>query len=364
MDIRYPEYGNSIANLACSVLKYYGIDPPNPTLPIADRLFTKEFKNVVVLLLDGMGSSSVEEHLAGDGFFRSNMIASYSSVFPPTTVAATTSIDCGLYPNQHCWLGWTGYFKELDRNIIYFLNKDSDTGEIVADFHAAFALLPYQNIRDMIAETGVDVHYIAPFTPPNPKRYGAFCEEIKRVCELDGKKYIYAYWDEPDKTMHNHGVNCKKVHDLLLYIESLTETLCEQLKDTLVIITADHGHINVNTNVITDYPNIADCLIRMPSIESRALNLFVKDGMEERLKAAFREHFGDGYMLLSKAEVLEKQLFGIGINHPKLHEMLGDYLAIAIDSNTIANYQRMMHLGNHAGLTTSEMMIPFIAITT
>ncbi len=364
MEIRYPEYGNSIANLACSILKYYGIEPPNPTLSIADKLLCKKYKNVVVLLLDGMGVSSVYEHLSESGFFRSNIISEYSSVFPPTTVAATTSVDSGLYPNQHCWLGWTGYFREIDKNVVYFLNKDSDNGGIAAEYHVASTLLPYNNIRDMIAEAGVDTYYVAPFMPPNPKRYGAFCDEIKRICALEGRKYIYAYWDEPDKTMHNHGVSCKKTCDLLLYMESLTKQLCEELSDTLVIITADHGHINVKGAVITDYPDITECLIRMPCIESRALDLFVKDGMEAHLRAAFSKHFGDRYMLLSKEDVLEKQLFGIGNAHPKFREMLGDLLAVATDDFTLVNYPRMLHLGNHAGLTNDEMTIPLIAIST
>ena len=40
MKIMYPDYENCIANLGCSLLKYYGITPPNGTLAAADRLQT------------------------------------------------------------------------------------------------------------------------------------------------------------------------------------------------------------------------------------------------------------------------------------------------------------------------------------
>ena len=63
MNIKYPDYKNSIANLACSILKYYGIEPPNPTLPQADMLLDRKYQNIVVILLDGMGTSSLEKHL-------------------------------------------------------------------------------------------------------------------------------------------------------------------------------------------------------------------------------------------------------------------------------------------------------------
>ena len=70
MKIHYPEYGNCIANLACSVLNYYGCEAPNPTLPQADLLLQEKYKNVVLLLLDGMGISTLMQHLDEDGFFR------------------------------------------------------------------------------------------------------------------------------------------------------------------------------------------------------------------------------------------------------------------------------------------------------
>ena len=47
MKIKYPEYGRCIANLACSLLKYYGIEPPNSTLEQADALLEKKYKNIV-----------------------------------------------------------------------------------------------------------------------------------------------------------------------------------------------------------------------------------------------------------------------------------------------------------------------------
>ena len=119
MEILYPDYDNCIANLACSMMKHFGVEPPNPTLPLVDGLLDKRYKNVVVLLLDGMGNNIIEANLAPDGFFRSHLAGTYSSVFPPTTVAATTAMDSGLFPVQSAWLGWTGYFPEIDRNVVY-----------------------------------------------------------------------------------------------------------------------------------------------------------------------------------------------------------------------------------------------------
>uniref|UniRef100_UPI004057848A alkaline phosphatase family protein n=1 Tax=Acetatifactor sp. TaxID=1872090 RepID=UPI004057848A len=361
MRIKYPDYNNCIANLACSVLNYYGIQPPNSTLKAADALLHKEYKNVVVLLLDGMGVSSMKKHLKPDGFFRRNMKCTYSSTFPPTTVAATTAVDSGLLPNQSGWLGWTGYFKELDRNVIYFWNIDNDNGEEIQGLNAAWTYVPYESIRDQIRKAGTDAYYLAPFLEPYYSGYHEFCAEIKRLCDMDSRKYIYAYWDEPDHSMHDFGVDGENIRELLTDIERYTELLASELSDTLLIITADHGHINTRNTSITYYSDIFECLQRMPSMETRALNLFIKPGMEAQFEEAFHKHYDGEFILMSKAEVIKRKLLGHGDNHSRLDEMLGDYLAVAISDVAIGNVPGG-NKGNHAGLTKAEMEIPLIAV--
>ena len=49
--IKYPDYENCITNLACSVLKEFGVDTGETKgLPICEELFKKQYKNIVVLL--------------------------------------------------------------------------------------------------------------------------------------------------------------------------------------------------------------------------------------------------------------------------------------------------------------------------
>lgn len=363
MDILYPDYDNCIANLACSVMKYFGITPPNPGLPLADKLpAERRYKNVVVMLLDGLGNNIIEANLAPDGFFRSHLAGTYSSVFPPTTVAATTAMDSGLFPVQSAWLGWTGYFPEVDKNVVYFLNRDFDTDEQIEGESIAWKYVPYRSICDRISGAGFGAHYLAPFAEPRPEDFGAFCREIKRLCAEDGEKYVYAYWDQPDTVMHRKGCFGESAKSTVRELEKAVEELAGELSDTLLLITADHGHIDSPKAVVTDYPDIMECLVRMPSIEPRCLNLFVKDGFEDRLKAAFGEHFDGKFLLMSKTEVKERQLFGKGTPHPRFDEMLGGYIAVAVDDVSIYNMNSKNFIGAHAGLTKDEMIIPLIAV--
>ena len=81
---------------------------------MVDNLLKKDYKNIVVLLLDGLGTCIMESNLKEDGFLRTHFIESISTVFPPTTVAATTSVMSGLQPIEHAWLGIFNSIEEAE----------------------------------------------------------------------------------------------------------------------------------------------------------------------------------------------------------------------------------------------------------
>ena len=85
-------YENCIVNLSNSILSNFGVIPVGKTLPLVDNLLKKDYKNVVIILLDGLGTCIMGSNLKEDGFLRTHFAESISTVFPPTTVAATTSV--------------------------------------------------------------------------------------------------------------------------------------------------------------------------------------------------------------------------------------------------------------------------------
>ena len=182
--IKYPDYENCIVNLAASVLQEFGVDTGETKgLPVCKELFTKNYKNIVVLLLDGMGISVMEKNLKKSGFFRSHLVQTYSSVFPPTTVASTTSVDCGKYPAEHGWLGWDCYYPELDENVTVFLNVKQGTEEPAADFFVAGKYCGYENMVSQIQAAGGQAYYSTPFAYPNPGDFDAVLERIADLCK-------------------------------------------------------------------------------------------------------------------------------------------------------------------------------------
>ena len=355
-----PDYKNSIANLPNSVLKYFGVQTVGDTLPLLDRYLGVEYKNVVVLLLDGMGISILERHLAEDGAFRSHLAGTYKSVFLSTTVAATTSAMSGLQPCEHSWLGWDCYYPQLDKNVTVFSNTVQGTEEPAAEYHAAHTFTPYESVDEKINKAGGKAYKVMPFVPPYPNSIEEICTEIKRICAEPEKKYIYAYWKQPDGLLHKYGCSSQIVREDMGNAERVVAELAESLDDTLFVVTADHGHADTEHALIRDYPRICDCLVRMPSLEPRVLNFFVKDGRKEEFEREFNKEFSDKFKLVTVEEAIKEELFGTGKHHEMFRAMLGDYIAIATGDLSIFFSEEAILHSMHGSLTEEEMMIPLI----
>lgn len=355
----WPDYTNCIANLPNSILKKFGLETVGDTLPLLDKELEKDYKNIVMLLLDGMGKCILERYLDESGPFRSHLAGIYNSVFLSTTVAATTSMLSGLQPCEHCWLGWDCYYPQIDKNVTVFRNTIQGTSEPAADYNVARTYTPYEDIIHKLWKAEKQAHFVASYIPPNPQSIDEICENIGQLCREPGQKYIYAYWGEPDGLLHRHGGDSDKPKNELRRIEAVVSAMAEELEDTLLVITADHGHIDNDYVVLQDYPVLFDCLERMPSLEARVMNLFVKKGMEQKFEDEFNREFGGSFLLMPMEEALGKKLFGTGAPHECFRGMLGNYLAVATDTLSIF-YNKERWKSMHGSITEQEMRIPLI----
>lgn len=363
------DYNNSLLALIASVQKHYGVPTSHKTLKTLDDLLEKNYKNVVVMLFDGLGTAVLKKHLPEEAFLRRHLKETISSVFPPTTVAATVTLGSGLSPIEHGWLGWSLYFKELNQNVSVFPNTISGSdGKPAADYNVARCYIPYENVCKKIENaTGGEIKAssVSPFSSFKSQSIDEICETVKTLCAEPQRNYIHTYWYQPDYDMHDLGTTHEAVNAQIRQINEKVECLCASLTDTLVIITADHGLVDTEWRYLPEYPEIMDCLIRMPSIEARTLTFSVKPGREKDLETAFTAQFGNDYVLLTKEEVLIGKLFGNGEPHPRTEDFIGDYLAVATGTVSIDVAQRTdshSFKAAHAGFTADEMNIPLIVL--
>lgn len=368
--IKYPDYDKSILSVVSSILKYYGYNNGHKSLEILDKKLEKRYKNIVLMIFDGMGVSSLKKHLRDTDFLMQHYEGEISSVCPSTTGCAIPTIESGKTPIEHCWLGWDMYFKEYDSNITLFTNKYQDSNEEVADCNAAQKYMGYDNIFDIIERVTdgvVDAHDISKYSDTDEFVYS--CEEmlqrVSKIAENDRQDFIYTYLEEPDSVMHALGVDHEYVKENIRYINSLICELSSILDNSLIIVMADHGLVDAKALYLEDYPKIQEMLVRRPSLETRAVNFFVKNEYKDEFKKEFNKHFKDDFILMSKEEVLEKELFGKGEKNPRIDEVVGDYIAFAIRDKAL-EWEKggFIMEARHAGLTQEEMEVPLIVIDT
>ena len=100
------------------------------------------------------------------------------------------SIDSGLAPCEHGWLGWDCYFPQIDRNVTVYSNTDTETGEKVAKESVAWKYCGYSRVIQRINEAGGKGYYVTPFTPPYPTTFEESCELVKVYCRSRAEVHL------------------------------------------------------------------------------------------------------------------------------------------------------------------------------
>ena len=365
--IIWPHYDESILGIPNALLRHYGAAAAHATLPTLDVLLAKGYKNVVFIVFDGMGCDMLRANLPPDAFLNRHIAQDILSVCPSTTTAAITAFESGLSPLEHGWLGWSCYFKEIDKCVDLFSSNDRATGQSAAVNHMANTHMPYTFIGDKIkaAADDVTVSRVSPFSQTHyAGTVSEACTHIRTICRQPGRQFIYTYHNQPDYDMHDHGCYAEPIKQLMRRINSEVERLCNTLTDTLVIISADHGLIDSAEANLDDYPDISECLTMPPSVDSRCLSFFVKDGMADTFAARFNKQFSEDFILLTKAEALARGIFGTGTPHKKALDFIGDFVAVAAGTTRLICGATNPHpfKAMHAGLTAQEMIVPLILI--
>lgn len=358
--------GQSLVNLSNSILKHYNIPLFHPSLPQLDAYLKDNYKHVVVLLMDGLGSANLQEH-ATSSIFTDHLVCDIQSVFPATTTAATTSMLSGLYPIEHGWLGWDLYVRPINETVTMFRNVVKNTNRSPIPKNVIEHYFSYQSIIEKINQsTFVKAYAITPYfgITYNENVLSEMYDLIQVQCNKEERNFTYAYTPFPDSLMHDYGIHHSKVHTVISSLNHFTKQLMNQVHDTLLIVVSDHGHIDVDDIIcLSDYPDLQNMLERETSIEPRAVNFFIKEGYHALFKEQFNALFSNHFILLDKQTILDDQWFGIGTPHPQFSSSLGDFMAVATGSKAIVDdHYDFKIMGMHAGLKQEETTVPLIVI--
>ncbi len=360
----FTNYDRSILQLSSSIHHFYQIDTGYATNPIVDAWIQQHsFKRIFTILIDGMGSEILKKYANPNGYFLTHMQDEIETVYPPTTAAATTAFRCGKAPSETGWLGWNQHFSEVNDEVILFYGSSQfDQKQYGNTF--AYEKLPVTFLEKKLLEKGISADTVWPsWGQTHPcADYADLLQCLLQLQEDDNLSYVYAYWDQFDTLMHKKGPNNPSVKEELYRLDQLTQQFVKQIHpDTGVLILADHGQIDVHNINITKDRELCSYLDKRPSLESRTVSFFLKEGCNDAFEQYFQQKYGQSFLLLSREEVLNKKVFGPKTGENRFEEFLGDYIAFATDTACLSyGGAGMNHKGQHAGTTKEERIIPVI----
>ena len=217
----HPDYtGGGLLNLIASCAASRGGRPLHPCL---DALPPEELagaKNVVLIIIDGLGYNYLASRAAGSTL-ASHLVGRMTSVFPSTTASAITTTFTGLSPAEHGLTGWFTWFPEADTIAAALPFKPRAAGDTLEQRGIAPTSL-YRGAP--LFDTLSTESYVVSYRPIVDSHYNRnFCGRSTRLAydNLDGfvsqteaavksgdqRKFIYAYYPEFDTSSHRFGVS-------------------------------------------------------------------------------------------------------------------------------------------------------------
>ncbi len=366
MDFIKPDYKNCNINISATLAEFLGAPNKNATLPLLEEELKKGYKNVVFICFDGLGIHPIEKNLDKEDLLRRNITQTLLSTFPSTTTNATSSLRSNLLPLEHGWFGWSMYFENIKRNINIFLDTDSWTEEDVAITNSPLLDIDeyYNNGESDYNINTVYPTYVQVSRPENNHTFESekdFFEQLENICQTQGKQFVYAYYPDPDHTMHDYGVSSKEAKDVITSLSKNMERILSTTKDTLFIITADHGQVDVEGYVyFYKDEKLLNMLEIYPFLEPRAIAFKVKKGKEKEFEKYFNETYSKDFTLFDSKKLIEEGYFG---DKGDKENLLGDYIAIGTYTHKIGMLTPAYpeFKGHHTSLT-EEMEVPLILL--
>ncbi len=383
--MRLPDYkGGSIVNLMASIEAGMGGSPDGyPPLATLPPNILSDGEKVVLLAIDGLGYDYL---CTKGGALREYLIGAATSVCPATTASAITTFLTASAPQQHGLTGWFSWFREIGSVLAILpfrsrfggdpLSGVGFTPATLCGVAPLFDRIPVNShvaVPDWIADSAFNTAFqdgarIWPYKGMD----GLFASIQEAIKVREARSLTYAYWPDLDTLAHNHGVESEEVSRHFEQFDAAFARFVKQLQGSGVrlIVTADHGFIDSppeRTVLLSDHPELADCLMLPLCGEQRFAYCYVHPGRAEHFKEYVGNELAEVADLFPSSELIKNGWFGFGEAHPELKNRVGHYTLVMKDNYKIKEWvlgeKHYRHIGVHGGVSREEMMVPVVLVS-
>ncbi|MBM9433286.1 alkaline phosphatase family protein [Flaviflexus equikiangi] len=350
----------------------YDLDGLDPVASRA-RLALPGASKAIVVLVDGLGFHNLSARSGHAPFLRRRMAERpdpIRTVSPSTTAAAVTALGTGLPPGQTAMAGYS--------------LRDPGTGEPfnLISWNTSLRAEDWQRQRtigELLAMSGRDMAVVQPAKfLGSGLTNAAWRGGIPVVGEsledrVDGalraltrSDLVYLYWGELDHVGHSRGWQSESwTAELELLDAQLADLARRAPADTLLVITADHGMIDVEERIdVAAIPALSEGVVLVAG-EERAAQVYTDE--PEALAGRWRDYLGDRALVLTKSEWIASGMLGDVTEQTA--SAIGDVVAFAsgrlgIGDSRFMSAGALSIRGLHGSLTEEEMAVPCLVEVT
>lgn len=338
---------------------------PGDTTPVWMPADAVEASQVVLLVVDGLGWEQLRDRSSIAPTLSAMTGGPIDSVCPTTTSTALTSITTGLPPGEH---GVVGYRVATDTGVLNVLRWSVGGRDVRAveppekvQSHDVFgAQRPAVVTRADFRQTGFTRAHLDGVRFRGYRALSSLVTEVG-IAGRQHEPFTYAYYDSLDSVAHEYGLG-EHYDAEIAAIDSLVDRILAVLPSgAALVITADHGQVEVGDRVIELHPDVVS-LCSMQSGEGRFRWLHARPGRQTELLEAARRHHADTGWVVSCDEVIDGGWFGPRVSDAA-RARLGDVALVArddvayFDADDTGPYKL---IGRHGSLTAAEVRVPLL----
>lgn len=367
--------------------------------------FDRRYERVILIWIDALGWQFIERYYDRSPFFerlfKAGNIAKLTSMFPSTTAAHTTCIHTGLPPGQSGVYEWQYYEPQLDRIILPLFFSFS--GDKSRDTLKPTGITPEQLYPASTFYQALEPHHIQAYTfQSRDFAFSPYSQWVTRGAEMvpyttlpealvnlgelleqaPTPAYFFLYFEKMDSISHTYGPDSPQVAAeieacLLLLERLLLQKFQGKLDNTLLLLTADHGHMAISpetTIYLNREPRFSgiESYLKtnrqgqplVPAGSSRDMFLYVKDDLLEEAQAFLAARLEGQAEVHRVQPLIEQGFFGPPPISPTFLERVGNLVILPFTRESVWWYERgrfeQRFYGQHGGLSPEEMEIPLL----
>ena len=343
-------------------------------------------RHLVLVVADGLGLDLLESMPAAS-FLWQRLAGAVTSVFPSTTAVALSSVYTATWPGAH---GVTGHWMlgpgtAGPMTVLTFSKRGNHVdlradgiepaevfraqGRLGASPRATLFLLPERVLNGAFSEFGAGGAARA--------GYRSLGDGVDALLEFvraaDGPTCTVLYTPRVDDAAHEHGPAHLEVVGAVRALDEEMRRLSVGLGEAgRIVLTADHGHLPVvrgGARVLRWDDEVGRHLRTAPTGDARVAYFHLdRDADADAFAAAFRDRYGEQFLLLTPDEVIDAGLLGPTVS-AVARERLGDLVGISLGADVLEFRPaggradpRLTLRSQHSGLTAAEMRVPFVLI--